>query len=193
MPCKNALSTSLLTRIMNKIRHSDDLATAVMKLCSFFLFLSVASPGQAQSPLREAGLRGGISSGFNLRVRLDETLSYEAQLSYRNSGGVFSLYRQSHRSIGMDRTGNWDFIYGFGAHVGFYFTDSYRTLLREVYFGRKVFTPVAGFGGYLGIDYQLIDVPVSVGISFQPHMEISLARIFGLNFWDLGLCIRYRF
>ena len=93
----------------------------------------------------------------------------------------------------MDPLGTWEFIYGFGAHTGFYFTDRYRILFREVYFGRDIFTPVFGMNGYVGIDYKMEEVPVSFGVSFQPFMEISLKQIFGLNLWDFGFSVRYRF
>ena len=92
----------------------------------------------------------------------------------------------------MDRHGNWDFIYGMGAHTGFYFTDSYKIFFNEVYFGREIFTPVVGFDGYVAIEYKLIETPISFGVSYQPFMEISLKQIFGVNFWDFGFSVKYR-
>lgn len=142
---------------------------------------------------KEVGIRGGYSSGITFRVNLEEDLSYEAQLSYRDNGGIFAMFRQQHREIGIDRLGNWNFIYGFGVHAGFYYTDSYKILFREVYFGREIFTPVLGMDGYVGIDYKLVDIPMSFGVSFQPFMEISLKQIFGINLWDFGFSVRYRF
>jgi hypothetical protein len=103
------------------------------------------------------------------------------------------MVRQQHLEIGMNQAGNWKFIYGFGAHAGFYFTNSYRILFREIYFGRDIFTPVVGMDGYLGIEYQLVDTPVSFGVDFQPFMEISLKQLFGLNLWDFGVTVKYRF
>ena len=138
-------------------------------------------------------MRGGYSSGITFRVNLAEDLSYEAQLIYRDHGGILTIIRQKRMEMGMDRLGNWEFLYGFGAHAGFYFTDSYRIIFREVYFGREVFTPVVGMDGYVGIDYRLVDVPISFGVSFQPHMEISLKQVFGINLWDFGFHMRYMF
>jgi len=142
---------------------------------------------------KEVGIRGGYSSGITFRVNLEEDLSYEAQLCYRDNGGIFTMFRQQSREMGMDRLGNWEFIYGFGAHAGFYYTDSYKILYREVYFGREIFTPVLGMDGYVGIDYKLVDIPMSFGVSFQPYMEISLKAVFGINLWDFGFHARYMF
>jgi len=163
------------------------------KFYIIIFLLGLTSAVFAQFYAKEAGMRGGYTSGITFRVNLEEDLSYEAQLGYRDKGAIFTLIRQKHREIGMDPVGNWKFIYGFGAHAGFYFTDTYRILFREVYFGREIFTPVFGMNGYVGIDYELVELPMSFGVSFQPFMEISLKQIFGLNLWDFGVSVRYRF
>ncbi len=157
------------------------------------LLLCVSPAAFSQFYAKEVGLRGGYSGGITFRVNLEEDLSYEAQLCYRDQGAIFTILRQQHQEIGMDRLGNWEFLYGFGAHAGFYYTDSYKILFREIYFGRKIFTPVIGMDGYLGVDYKLVDLPMSFGVSFQPHMELSLKQVFGVNFWDFGFHARYMF
>jgi len=163
------------------------------KFYTIIFLLALSSTAFSQFYAKEVGLRGGYSSGITFRVNLEEDLSYEGQLLYRDNGAIFNIIRQKHRVMGMDQVGNWEFIYGFGAHAGFYFTDTYRILFREVYFGREIFTPVFGMNGYVGIDYQLETIPMSFGVSFQPYMEISLKQIFGINFWDFGFSVRYRF
>ena len=147
----------------------------------------------AQSEIKEVGIRLGYTSGVSFRVNLSEDLSYEGQIGYRDKGAIFKIIRQEHLEIGMDRYGNWDFIYGMGAHTGFYFTDSYKLFFTEVYFGREIFTPVVGFNGYVAIEYRLVDTPVTFGVSYQPFMEISLKQLFGVNFWDFGFSVKYRF
>lgn len=164
-----------------------------MKNIYFIIFICLSGTAFSQYELKEIGLRGGYSGGFIFRVNLEEDLSYEGQINYRDQGAIFTLIRQQHQEIAMDKLGNWDFLYGFGVHGGFYFTDSYRILFREIYFGRDLFTPVVGFDGYLGIEYQLVNTPVTFGISFQPFMELSLKQVFGINLWDFGFNVRYRF
>lgn len=164
-----------------------------MKNLYIIILLCLSTSAFSQYYVKEVGVRGGYTAGFTFRVNLDDEISYEGQLGYRDQGGVFSLIRQKHREIGMDRLGNWDFIYGFGVHAGFYLTNSYRILFREIYFGREMFTPVIGFDGYMGIEYQLVDIPVSFGVNFQPFMEISLKQVFGINLWDFGVSVKYRF
>ncbi len=165
-----------------------------MKKFYIIIFLLCLAPAAfSQFYNKEVGLRGGYSSGVTFRVNLEESLSYEAQLNYRDHGGIFTVYRQQHIEMGMNRMGNWEFIYGFGLHAGFYYTDTYSILWREIYFGRDIFTPVIGMDGYVGIDYKFVDIPISFGISFQPYMELSLKQVFGINLWDFGFQVRYMF
>ena len=164
-----------------------------MKKLYIIILLCLPAALLAQPETKEAGIRLGYTSGVTFRVNLAEDLSYEGQLGYRDKGGIFTVLRLEHMEIGMDQHGNWDFIYGMGAHTGFYFTDSYKIFFNEVYFGREIFTPVIGFDGYVGIEYKLIETPVTFGVSYQPFMEISLKQIFGVNFWDFGFSVKYRF
>lgn len=157
----------------------------------FLLCLSPAAFSQFYN--KEIGIRGGYSSGITFRVNLEESLSYEAQLVYRDYGGMFTVLRQQRTEIGMDRMGNWEFLYGMGLHAGFYFTDTYKIFGKEYYYGRDIFSPVLGMDGYLGIDYRLVDIPMSFGISYQPFVEMSLMQVFGINLWDFGFHVRYMF
>jgi len=160
---------------------------------SIIIFLVVSTAAFAQYERFEIGLRGGYSGGVSFRVNLDDDVSYEAQLVYRNQGGIITMYRQKHIEMKMVRTGTWEFLYGMGFHAGFYFTDSYRIFWKEIYYDQNLFTPVVGADGYIGIDYTLEHIPVSFGASFQPHMEISLRQVFGINLWDFGIHVRYKF
>ena len=164
-----------------------------MKNLTIIIFLCISTTAFSQYELKEIGLRGGYTAGVTFRVNIEEDLSYEMQLSHRHNGAIFAMLRQKHLEMGMDRHGNWEFLYGMGAHFGFYFTDSYRLFFKEIYYGQNMFTPVVGMDGYVGIDYKLENVPLSFGVSYQPHMEISLRQIFAINLWDFGIHVRYRF
>ncbi|MDX2431872.1 MAG: hypothetical protein QNK35_13125 [Bacteroides sp.] len=164
-----------------------------MRYITLILLLALSSTAFSQYYTKEVGIRGGYSSGITFRVNIEEETSYEAQLCYRQDGGIFTIFRQKHKEMGMDKGGNWDFLYGMGAHTGFYMTDTYRIFFTEIYYGETVFTPVFGVDGYVGIDYVLAHAPISFGVTYQPHMEISLKQIFSINLWDFGLHVRYRF
>ena len=141
----------------------------------------------------EVGGVGGYSSGLNCRAYLGEHLSYETLLSIRNDGLQLHLFRQKHEEIKDTPSGSLQFVYGVGAHAGFYFTDNYNVFYHTIYFGEKIFTPAVGVDGYAALEYRLYDIPFSVGIRYKPFMEISLKQIFGINLWDVGVTFKYRF
>ncbi len=138
-------------------------------------------------------MRAGYTWGITFRANIGDDLSYEAQLCYRHQGAIFTILRQKHKEIGMDKFGNWEFIYGMGLHAGFYFTDSYRIFFQEIHYGQNLFTPVIGADGYIGVDYLLEDLPLGFGVSYQPHVEISMRQIFAINMWDFGVHVKFRF
>lgn len=138
-------------------------------------------------------MRAGYTWGMTFRANIGDNLSYEAQLCYRHQGAIFTILRQKHKEIGMDKFGNWEFIYGMGLHAGFYFTDSYRIFFQEIHYGQNLFTPVIGADGYIGVDYLLEDLPLGFGVSYQPHVEISMRQIFAINMWDFGVHVKFRF
>jgi len=164
-----------------------------MRNLIIIILLCLSASAFSQYYPREIGLRGGYTSGVTFRVNIEDVLSYEMQLSHRHQGVIFTMIRQNHKEIGIDRLGNWEFLYGMGAHFGFYFTDSYRIFFQEIYYSQNLFTPVIGVDGYIGVDYKLEHIPMSFGVSYQPHMEISLRQLFSFNFWDFGVHVRYRF
>jgi hypothetical protein len=164
-----------------------------MRILTFIILLGIPAGAFSQYYPREVGMRGGYSGGMTFRVNIEDDLSYEGQLCYRNLGAIFTLFRLKHKEIGMDKFGNWEFIYGLGIHTGFYFTDSYRIFFQKIDYGQNLFTPVMGADGYIGIDYMLDKFPVGFGCSFQPHMEVSLRQIFLVNLWDFGVHVKYRF
>lgn len=180
MPCRSVMSIYLRS-------------SAAMRILLSIVLIGLAGTAFGQFYPMEVGFRGGYSLGATFRANIEEDLSYEGQLVYRNQGAIFTMLRQKHKEIGMDRNGNWELIYGVGMHGGFYFTDSYRIFWKEIHYSQNLFTPVIGFDGYIGVDYTLEVLPISFGCSFQPYMEISLMQIFGLNLWDFGIHVRYKF
>ncbi|MFZ5941399.1 MAG: hypothetical protein ACOYXB_12580 [Bacteroidota bacterium] len=164
-----------------------------MRKIVFLLIISLCSVASGQVYLKEAGFRTGLTPGLLLRVNLEEELSYDMLLSFRGAGAQLHLIRQVNNELMYTRTGTLHLFYGFGAHAGFSFTDHYNILFRTIYFGQRVFSPLAGVDGYASVEYRLFDAPFSFGLDFKPYMEVSLSQIFTVNIWDFALTARYRF
>jgi len=152
------------------------------KFYIIILLLGLSQTAFSQFYAKEVGMRGGYTAGITFRVNLEEDLSYEAQLGYRDQGAIFTLIRQQHLEIGMDPVGNWEFVYGFGAHTGFYFTDTYRILFREVYFGREIFTPVFGLSIYAT---TAVLCAFMGGLGMGSYIAPRVINKWGKSFWSL--------
>lgn len=156
-----------------------------------FTVLSANAIGQFY-PL-EAGGVGGVSSGLSFRAYLDEDLSYETLLSFRGNGAQLHLFRQEHNELHMTEDGSINLVYGFGSHAGFYYSDQYTVFFQNINYGRRVFSPVIGADGFLGLEYRFNDLPLSFGLNYKPYMELSWRQIFTVNLWDFGFTLKYRF
>jgi hypothetical protein len=165
-----------------------------MKNLVLFIIAWVPFLVSAQPYEREAGLRGGLSAGISFRQYLHEQLSYEALLSFRNTGMQLTVLRQVHQYALEDFFDNMFFVHGFGAHAGYNFTDRYRSSLgRDVYYSYRRISPLIGVDGYAGIEYRFESIPLSIGLDYKPFFEFSFYQFFRLQIWDFAFSAKYRF
>lgn len=149
----------------------------------------------SQNFQREAGLRGGLTSGFTYRQYLDEYLSYESILSFRHAGMQFTMLRQIHEGPSVfDLSNNFNFLYGFGGHAGFFFTDRYSSLgYRNFYYPQRKFSPVLGVDAYAAMEYRMDSYPIVFGLDYKPFFEFSFYDFFKIRLWDFAFTLKYRF
>ncbi len=158
------------------------------------IFLGITTGMEAQNYTREAGIRGGLTSGFTFRQYLNDHLSYEGLLSFRQRGLQLTVLRQIHEQEPNDYVDNLFLVYGLGAHAGFYYSDIYRSMwYRDYYYSQPVFSPVIGIDGYVGAEYRFTTVPFGFGIDYKPFFEFSTVQFFRLRLWDFAFTARYRF
>ena len=148
----------------------------------------------AQNYTREAGIRGGLTSGFTYRQYLSPYLSYQGILSFRQGGSQLTILRQIHEPEPNEFIENLFLVYGFGLHAGFYFTDKYRSIWNyDYYYSHQVFSPVFGINGYIGAEYLFVTVPLIFGVNYKPYFEFSSRQFFDMRLWDLAFSVSYRF
>jgi hypothetical protein len=148
----------------------------------------------AQDTGREAGFRGGVTSGLTYRQYLEHNFSYEGILSFRQDGLQFTLLRQIHEQSFFDVSDNLFFVYGYGAHAGFFYSRDYKMFVRNhVYYRERRFSPVFGIDGFGSVEYRMTTLPLSFALDFKPFFEVSVYQFFKINIWDLGLSVKYRF
>jgi hypothetical protein len=157
------------------------------------LVLLFSLPVHAQNNFRAAGIRGGLSSGFTYRQHLDPELAYEGLLSFRKGGLQLTALRQHVQPALFEFSEDFYFIYGFGGHVGFNYTDHYYFMFREYSYSEKRFSPLIGIDGYLGLEYHIPTLPLHVGLDSKPFFEFSMFEFFRIVPWDFSFTIKYIF
>jgi hypothetical protein len=158
-----------------------------------YLILLFSLPVAAQDYFKAAGLRGGLSSGFTYRQHLDPELAYEGILSFRKGGLQFTVLREHIQPALFEFSNDFFFIYGYGGHAGFSYTDNYYIMFQEYNYYQKRFSPLLGVDGYVGLEYRIPVVPIQVGIDVKPFFEFSMFEFFKLVPWDFSFTAKYIF
>jgi hypothetical protein len=165
-----------------------------MKKLLLIPFILISHCLFAQYEGKEVGFRGGLTSGITYRQYLEENLSYEGLLSFRQDGMQFTFLRQTHEKSFTEISENLYLVLGYGAHAGFFYASEYKLFLfsKIIYPGRK-FSPVAGLDGYAGIEYRFNSIPFTVSLDYKPFFEISPYQFFKISIWDMAFGVKYRF
>ena len=162
----------------------------------FFLIIMLVTAGNiaaAQDFPKAVGVRGGWTAGLTYRQFLDPTLAYEGILSFRNSGMQFTVLRQKFEPALQHISDDFFFTYGYGGHVGFLYSNSFKFLFREIHYDSNRFSPLIGVDGYLGIEYHFPTLPFQVGLDYKPFFDFSLYQFFHLGLGDTAFTLKYTF
>jgi hypothetical protein len=164
-----------------------------MRILLVLLFLIVSQGLFSQYYTRSAGIRGGSFPGLMYRTFLNEEDAIEVTLSRDKNGFRIGAFREYFKPAFIEFSDNMVLGYGFGAHIGYVYTNKYEMYATDYYFDRKKFSPVFGMDGYVGIDYRIREFPLVFGLDVKPYFEFSTIRIFRLNLFDIAFSVRYRF
>lgn len=158
-----------------------------------FIILLFSLPVQAQDYFRAAGIRGGLSSGFTYRQHLDPEIAYEGLISFRKGGLQLTALRQKIQPALFEFSEDFYFIYGFGGHVGFNYTDHYYFMFHEYNYSERRFSPLIGLDGFLGLEYRIPGIPLQAGLDVKPFFEFSIFEFFRIVPWDFAFTVKYVF
>lgn len=161
-----------------------------------FLTIVLASASlciSAQEYSRSIGLRGGISSGITYRRFLDQEIGIETIMSFRRGGIQVSLLREKYVPAFLEFSDNLILGFGFGGHVGFMYTDHQKFMFEDYYYQEKIFLPLIGVDGYIGIEYIFREFPMAISVDCKPFFELNVKGLVQLNPFDIGFAIKYWF
>jgi hypothetical protein len=168
-----------------------------MKQLSFLIILFLAAlPGFSQEPKKAIGIRGGISSGFEYRVFLDELSSYKVLFSTRQQGIQLTGLKEFHEPEAFDFCEELSFVYGFGVHVGFeswhvnHYYDEFSSIRP---YTKHRSGPVAGLDCLAAAEYTISQIPLVAGFEVKPYFNLFGKNFFQLQPFDFAFTVKYTF
>ena len=166
-----------------------------MKTIKLLLLLFFAAFGtiiSAQDYKQAAGIRLGLSSGFEYRIFANAENSYKFLLSTRDRGMQFHVLKEFHNYNLFDFTDQLVFFYGAGLHAGYERWDiKHYDYYSQWYTTHTAF--IAGLDGLVGLEYTFLTVPISLGVEVKPYFDFFGQEYFDLQLFDFAFTAKYLF
>lgn len=163
---------------------------------TLFALILILSTVKGQHGIRQAGLRAGYRSGFFYQASGEAgnaEIAYNALLSFSNRGiqltGLRIIYETSLSDLSPDLV----FAWGYGAHIGFIYTDHIRFFGDSYNFKGDRFCPVAGADGWAAIEYRFKDIPLNISLNLKPYVELTIPSFVKIMPADIGISVSYVF
>lgn len=157
-----------------------------------FALLLFSNTAKSQDFNQSAGIRVGLSSGFEYRIFTDDANSYRLLLSTRGHGAQLHALKEFHQYELFSFTDQLVFYYGGGIHAGFTSWDEYH-YQNNIRWADTRTAFVAGIDALAGLDYVFYEAPISLGVEVKPAIDILGRKMFDFHLWDFALTIRYLF
>lgn len=164
-----------------------------MKNALLLLAIVITAPNFAQNYTRDAGVRIGTLPSFTYRQYNREIQAFEVMASVSWRSLRLSFLKENVKPAFMQVSDNIEFVYGFGGHVGFDYTNKYRFLFRTYNIGEWKLSPLIGLDAYFSFEYRFREFPFTIGIDYKPFFEFSTTRIFYIFLDDTSLSLKYKF
>ncbi len=163
---------------------------------TIFLFLALISQKTvAQNYTRAAGIRGGVFSGFVYRQYITENeRAFEFLINAKDWKQMsFTALKLQFEPAPNSMSDNFWFGYGYGAHVGWDYSDNYTLLFNKFYYEDKAFSPIIGADAYICLEYRVHEFPLILGIDYKPYFEFSTRQFFGMSICEMSFNIIVQF
>jgi hypothetical protein len=153
----------------------------------------IAGKAMSQNYTRDAGMRIGDHFSLTYRQYLSNDQALEAYLFFGRQGISFGVLKEYFQPVIGHISDNLYFQYGYGAHLGYRYTDHYQILNRTYELDKYTFSPLIGVDGLVGIEYRFPEFPFLISMDIKPYFEFSTIQIFGLYLQSFGLSLKYKF
>ena len=154
----------------------------ILKRITILILSCISLTGSSQDYDTGIGIRGGVFAwGLTVKHFITTDAAGELLLTSRYNGiNATALYEQH---LPVFDTGGFYFFYGGGLHFGLWNKDQHLFL--------KDAKAYSGIDGIIGLEYVLVDIPLSIGLDWKPG--INVISDFGFFIDEIALSIRYVF
>ena len=157
----------------------------------FFSLFTISMYSQHYT--RDVGFRGGTFPGLSYRLYNGESNAIEGIVSLGQRGLRLTLLKEQLQPALLKYSDNFQFVYGYGVHAGFSYTNRYDILFRTYRTDNWHVAPLIGLDAILALEYQFREFPFTIGLEYKPFFEFSTHRIFYLFLEDVALSFKYNF
>jgi len=162
------------------------------RYCILVALLAFSARVVPQNYTRDAGIRlGDHFSATYRQYQGDKAL--EGVLFAGRQGVTIGVLKEFFQPAFSRMSDNLYFEYGFGAHIGYRYTDHFRILNRTYQLEKFTFSPLLGIDGLAGLEYRFPEFPFLIGVDVKPYFEYSTIQIFGLYLQSIGISLKYKF
>jgi len=157
------------------------------------LLLLISTKAMSQNYTRDAGMRIGDYFSLTYRQYHRNDQALEGILFFGRQGITFGVLKEFFQPAFGRVSQNLFFQYGYGAHIGYRYTDHYRILNRTYELEQYTFTPLIGIDGLVGLEYRFPEFPFLISLDFKPYFEFSTIPVFSMYLQSFGLSLKYKF
>ena len=164
-----------------------------MRYFLIICFVLLSFNTMSQDYFRAAGFRGGYISGFTYKQFLDDEMAVEGLISFKYRGIQATVLRLFHRPALFEFSDNLYFVYGYGGHFGYTYSDKISFFFNRYYYDEEAFYPIIGMDAYFGVEYPVRNYPFVISFNYKPFFEYSIPGFFKVNLSDFAFSFKYTF
>ncbi|KOH43812.1 hypothetical protein [Sunxiuqinia dokdonensis] len=157
----------------------------IASILVFVCFVGLTTANAQRDYRTGIGFRAGPMAGLTVRHFISQQEAVELSMSSRWSGSVFHGLYERHHNVMKDSRLNW--FYGGGIHVGHWNLESNL----HPWFSEDGSYTAFGIDGIAGLEYCLVDAPISFSLDWKPMFNVINKTRFRMD--DVGLTIRVFF
>lgn len=161
--------------------------TILSVICGILIVFPDALKAQTDKGSFNLGLRAGDPTGITGKYFVRQNHAIEGIVSFWPYGPAFTGLYEIHASAFSVSGLNW--YYGGGVHARYHRSGWYYNNLDWSYPARRYSSGLRlGLDAILGMEYNIIPIPITVGIDLKPTVEFS-----GYVRLESAVSLRYRF